>query len=58
MLLEIMTELRRDMRSAGRTVDSATWRRAIADAEVTEALAAGDRESARRRLFATLMAGR
>ena len=58
MLLEIMTELRRDLRSAGRSVDSATWKRAIADDEVTRAIAAGDRESARRRLFATLMAGR
>jgi len=58
MLLEIMTELRRDMRSAGKTVDSATWRRAIADDDVSQAIAAGDREGARRRLFATLMAGR
>lgn len=56
LLLELMTELRRDLRSAGRPVTSERWRRAIADARVSQALEAGDREGARRRLFERLMA--
>jgi precorrin-2 dehydrogenase / sirohydrochlorin ferrochelatase len=56
LLLELMTELRRDLRSAGRPVTSERWRRAIADDEVGRALEAGDREAARRRLFERLMA--
>lgn len=56
LLLELMTELRRDLRSAGRPVTSERWRRAIADAGVSQALEAGDREGARRRLFERLMA--
>jgi precorrin-2 dehydrogenase / sirohydrochlorin ferrochelatase len=56
LLLELMTELRRDLRSAGRPVTSERWRRAIADDEVGRALEAGDREGARRRLFERLMA--
>jgi precorrin-2 dehydrogenase/sirohydrochlorin ferrochelatase len=57
MLLELMAELRRDLRSAGRTVRPETWRKAAADEGVTQALADGDREGARRRLFEILMAG-
>lgn len=57
MLLELMTELRRDLRSANRTATPETWKLAIADEGVTSALDDGDRESARRRLFAILMAG-
>jgi siroheme synthase-like protein len=57
-LLELATELRRDVRAAGRTVDPDVWQRAIDDARVTEAIAAGDRQDARRRLFELLMAGR
>lgn len=57
MLLELMTELRRDLRSAGRAVSPESWRQAVADDGVTRALADGDREGVRRRLFEMLMAG-
>jgi precorrin-2 dehydrogenase/sirohydrochlorin ferrochelatase len=57
-LLELVAELRRDLRSAGRPLDSAAWRRAIDDEDVTRAIEAGDREGARRRLIESLMAGR
>lgn len=57
-LLELATELRRDVRSAGRTVDPEVWQRAIDDEQVRAALVSGDRAGARRRLFELLMAGR
>ena len=57
-LLELATELRRDVRAAGRTVDPDAWQRAIDDDRVANAIAAGDRQGARRRLFEMLMAGR
>ena len=57
LLLEIMSELRRDLRSAGRTVSSETWRDAVSDEEVGRLIAASDRAGARRRLFEILMAG-
>jgi siroheme synthase-like protein len=58
ILLELATELRRDVRAAGRTVAPEIWQRAINDDRVAEALAAGDRQGARRMMFETLMAGR
>ena len=57
-LLELVTEVRRDMRSAGKSLDAERWRRAIEDEEVARAIEAGDREGARRRIFESLMAGR
>lgn len=57
-LLEIATELRRDVRSAGRGITPETWQRAIDDAQVSAAIAAGNRQEARRLLFEILMAGR
>ena len=56
-LLELLAELRRDLRAAGKTIDTADWHRAIADEAVGAAIEAGDREGARRRLFDSLMAG-
>jgi siroheme synthase-like protein len=56
-LLELATEVRRDLRSAGKPLDSERWRRALDDAQLSESLAAGDRERARRRLLKSLMAG-
>jgi siroheme synthase-like protein len=57
LLLEIMAELRRDLRSAGRMVSPETWRHAVADEEVERLISASDRAGARRRLFEILMAG-
>jgi precorrin-2 dehydrogenase/sirohydrochlorin ferrochelatase len=57
-LLEILAELRRDLRRAGRQVEPEVWRSAIADDEVIRSLESGDREGARRRLFEALMPGR
>jgi precorrin-2 dehydrogenase/sirohydrochlorin ferrochelatase len=57
LLLEIMTELRRDLRAAGQTVGSEVWRDAVRNEEVARLIAAGDRAGARRRLFEILMAG-
>jgi siroheme synthase-like protein len=57
-LLEVITEVRRDLRAAGKSPDPERWRRAIHDEQVVESIEAGDREGARRRLFQTLMAGR
>jgi len=51
LLLEIMAELRRDLRSAGRTVSPDMWRAAVADEEVERLISASDRGGARRRLF-------
>lgn len=56
-LLELVAEIRRDLRSGGKPLDPQQWRRAIDDAEVTRAVEAGDREGARRCLYETLMAG-
>jgi precorrin-2 dehydrogenase/sirohydrochlorin ferrochelatase len=53
-LLEILSEVRRELRAAGGSVEAARWRAAIADDAVASALAAGDREGARRRLRAIL----
>jgi siroheme synthase-like protein len=57
-LLELVADVRRDLRSAGKQLDSASWRRAIDDEQVSAAIAAGDREGARRRLFEALIGGR
>lgn len=57
-MLDLLAELRRDLRSAGRQPHPESWRRAIADEDAARAIAEGDRERARRRLFATLMSGR
>lgn len=57
-LLEVMADVRRDLRSAGKPLDSERWRRALDDEQVTRSIEAGDREGARRRIFETLMAGR
>jgi hypothetical protein len=52
-----VTEVRRDLRSAGKPLDSDAWRRAIEDQQVNEAIASGDREGARRRILKSLMPG-
>jgi precorrin-2 dehydrogenase/sirohydrochlorin ferrochelatase len=57
-LLELVAEVRRDLHSAGKPVDSESWRRALDDQQVNQAIAAGDREGARRRILKSLMAGR
>ena len=57
-LLDVVTEVRRDLRSAGKSLDPERWRRAIDDEQVVRSIEAGDREGARRRLFESLMAGR
>ena len=57
-LLDLVAEVRRDMRSAGKPLDAEQWRRAIDDEQVAQAIEAGDREGARRRIFESLMAGR
>jgi len=57
-LLDLVAEVRRDLRSAGKSPDSEGWRRALDDEQVTTAIESGDREGARRRLFQALMAGR
>jgi siroheme synthase-like protein len=56
-LLDLVTEVRRDLRSAGKPLDSDAWRRAIEDQQVNEAIASGDREGARRRILKSLMPG-
>jgi precorrin-2 dehydrogenase/sirohydrochlorin ferrochelatase len=57
-LLEVVTEVRRDMRSAGKSLDAERWRQAIDDEQVVRSIEAGDREGARRRIFESLMPGR
>ena len=57
-LLDLVAEVRRDLRGAGKSPDSEGWRRALDDEQVTTAIESGDREGARRRLFQALMAGR
>jgi precorrin-2 dehydrogenase/sirohydrochlorin ferrochelatase len=57
-LLELLAELRRDLRRAGRQIEPELWRRAIGDGEVMRSIESGDREGARRRLFEALMPGR
>lgn len=57
LLLEIMADLRRDLRSAGRVVAPEAWRAAVADQEVERLILASDRAGARRRLFELLMPG-
>ena len=57
-LLEVVTEVRRDVRAAGKALDPERWRRAIDDEQVTRSIEAGDREGARRRIFQSLTAGR
>jgi precorrin-2 dehydrogenase/sirohydrochlorin ferrochelatase len=56
-LLELLAELRRELRRAGQSVDPEVWRQAIGDAEALRSIAAGDCETARRRLCARLTAG-
>ncbi len=56
-LLELLAELRRDLRRAGRQIEPDAWRRAIADGEVMRSIESGDREGARRRLFEHVMSG-
>jgi siroheme synthase-like protein len=55
-LLELVTEIRRDLRSAGKPQSPERWRRALDDHETNAAMAAGDREAARRRLLKSLLA--
>jgi precorrin-2 dehydrogenase/sirohydrochlorin ferrochelatase len=57
-LLDLLTELRRELKSAGRLPDAPAWQRAIDDPDVMRAIEVGDREGARRHLFVILMAGR
>jgi siroheme synthase-like protein len=57
-LLDLVAEVRRDLRKAGTSPDPATWKRALDDERVVRAVEAGDREGARRRLFQSLMPGR
>jgi precorrin-2 dehydrogenase len=57
-LLDLVADVRRDLRTAGKNVDSEQWRRALDDEEANEAIASGDREGARRRLFESMMTGR
>ena len=57
-LLDLVAEVRRDLRSAGKSPGPESWRRAIDDEQVARAVEAGDREGARRRIFESLMAGR
>jgi siroheme synthase-like protein len=52
--LELVAELRRELRVAGASVDASRWHAAIADGAVASALAAGDHDGARRRLRAIL----
>lgn len=54
-LLELVTEVRRDLRSAGKSLDSARWRQALQDGRVYTAVEAGDRESARRHILKSLL---
>jgi siroheme synthase-like protein len=57
LLLELLAEVRRELRAAGTSVSSDAWHDAIADNAVSDALAAGDREGARRRLRESLTSG-
>ena len=57
-LLEVVADVRRDLRSAGKSLDAERWRRAIDDEHVVRSIEAGDREGARRRIFEALMPGR
>ena len=57
-LLEVMADVRRDLRSGGRPLEPELWRRALEDEQVARSIEAGDREGARRRIFETLMPGR
>ena len=52
-LLELLADLRTEMRAAGRNPGPEVWRRAV-DPEVVRALEGGDRQGARSRLLATL----
>ncbi len=54
--LEIAAEVRRELRTRGQQASAEDWQRAIDDAEVARALAAGDRDEARRRLLDRLTA--
>jgi precorrin-2 dehydrogenase / sirohydrochlorin ferrochelatase len=56
-LLELLAELRRELRAEGAPVDASRWQAAIADDAVTAALETGDRDAARRRLRAILTSG-
>jgi precorrin-2 dehydrogenase / sirohydrochlorin ferrochelatase len=56
-LLELVAELRRELRTDGVSVESGRWQRAIADEAVAAALEAGNRDAARRRLRAILTDG-
>lgn len=58
ILLDLVAEVRRDLRRSGRSPDAEDWQHAIDDEQVVRAIEAGDREGARRRLFQSLMAGR
>lgn len=57
-LLEVVADVRRDLRSAGKPLDPQSWRHAIDDEQVVRSIEAGDREGARRRIFEALMPGR
>lgn len=56
-MFELLAEVRRDVRAAGLQLDGTAWRHAIDDDAVIRAIEAGDRDGARRRIFASLMAG-
>jgi precorrin-2 dehydrogenase/sirohydrochlorin ferrochelatase len=56
-LLELLAELRRELRADGAPVDASRWQAAIADDGVTAALETGDRDAARRRLRVILTSG-
>jgi precorrin-2 dehydrogenase/sirohydrochlorin ferrochelatase len=57
-LLELVAELRRELRESGADVDASAWQRALADEAVASAIAAGERGDARARLVAVLTAER
>jgi siroheme synthase-like protein len=57
LLLVLLAEVRRELRAAGTSVSSDAWHDAIADNAVADALAAGDRDGARRRLRESLTSG-
>jgi siroheme synthase-like protein len=54
-VLELLAELRRELRAANVSVENCRWQRAIADESVTASLEAGDRAAARLRLRAILV---
>lgn len=54
-VLEILTEVRRDLRAAGKPMNGEVWREAVKDEGLAAAISTGDREGARRRLFTALM---